>query len=99
MPLKVLILDEPTAGIDIEGRREIWDIINKLRDENRTRAILISTHFMEEAEFLSNQIVIIGDGQLIDKGTLLDLKAKYGKYVIHIHFILSKRKNATYIII
>ena len=86
MSLKVLILDEPTAGIDIEGRRDIWDIINNLKDESQSRTILISTHFMEEAEFLSNQIVIIGDGRLIDNGTILDLKAKYGKYVLHVHF-------------
>ena len=54
---KHLILDEPSSGIDVRARRELWSILQKYRKE---RTMLISTHYMDEAEALADRIVIIG---------------------------------------
>ncbi|XP_050068037.1 ATP-binding cassette sub-family A member 2 [Anopheles maculipalpis] len=73
---KLLILDEPTSGLDPESRRDIWDVLLRLR-ENHT--ILLTTHFMEEADVLGNWVAIMDDGELVAFGTPLFLKQKYGK--------------------
>ncbi|BAO49385.1 putative ATP-binding cassette transporter [Alphaentomopoxvirus acuprea] len=68
----VLILDEPTSSIDIEGRQEIYNLILSL---NKT--VLISTHLLEEAEYLADYIIIINSGKLLYYGNIIDLKNKY----------------------
>ncbi len=60
---KLLVLDEPTVGLDVESRREIWKIIKKNREEGR--AILLTTHYMDEAEKLADRIAIINEGRII----------------------------------
>jgi len=60
---KVLILDEPTAGLDPQVRRSLWSIIRGLRDQDRT--ILFTTHYMEEAEQLCDEVAILHDKQII----------------------------------
>ncbi|KAJ9595472.1 hypothetical protein L9F63_013336, partial [Diploptera punctata] len=72
---KVLMLDEPTSGMDPEARREIWDILLKMRGE---RTILITTHFMEEADVLGDRIAIMDHGKVQCYGTSLFLKKIYG---------------------
>ncbi|KAF5303018.1 hypothetical protein FQR65_LT08347 [Abscondita terminalis] len=72
---KLLILDEPSTGIDPESRREIWDIILSSKGQ---RTILITTHFMEEADALADRISIIAEGQLVCYGTPFYLKKKFG---------------------
>jgi len=67
---KILFLDEPTLGLDVIARRELWEIIRKLK-ENTT--ILLTTHYMEEAERLSDRIGIMVNGKLIDVGTSNEL--------------------------
>ena len=62
----ILILDEPTAGVDIELRHMLWDYLTDLNKEGKT--ILLTTHYIEEAEKLCNQIAIINDGQIIKQG-------------------------------
>lgn len=69
---KLLILDEPTTGLDIESRYEIWQLIFKLKQEGIT--ILLTTHFLEEAEKLCDRIGIIQEGKIIKEGTLNQLK-------------------------
>ena len=62
----ILILDEPTAGVDIELRHMLWDYLTILNNEGKT--ILLTTHYIEEAEKLCNEIAIINDGQIIKDG-------------------------------
>ncbi|KAF7992262.1 hypothetical protein HCN44_001587 [Aphidius gifuensis] len=71
----VLILDEPTSGMDAESKREVWDIILKMRGY---KTILISTHDMEEADILGDRIAIMHSGQLKSYGTAMFLKNLYG---------------------
>ncbi|XP_058116847.1 phospholipid-transporting ATPase ABCA3-like [Anopheles coustani] len=73
---KLLILDEPTSGLDPESRRDIWDLLLKLR---RDHTILLTTHFMEEADILGDWIAIMEYGELVAFGTPLFLKQRYGK--------------------
>jgi len=69
---KVVFLDEPTAGLDPQVRREMYDIIEELRRENKT--ILLTTHYIEEAERLCDRVAIIDQGRVIALGTPRDLK-------------------------
>ena len=71
---EILILDEPTVGLDVETRREVWCIIKKVKSEGKS--VLLSTHYMEEAEALCDRVAIINDGKIIDIGTVNELKKK-----------------------
>ena len=72
----VVLLDEPTVGMDPQGRRAVWDFILDLRDKGKT--IVITTHHMEEAQELCDEVGIIDHGKLIALGSPDDLKVKYG---------------------
>lgn len=67
----ILILDEPTAGVDIELRRLMWDFLLDLNREGKT--IILTTHYLEEAEYLCRNIAIINRGKLIERSTMSDL--------------------------
>ena len=73
---KVLFLDEPTLGLDVLARREIWKIIEKLK---KKATIILTTHYMEEAEALSDRIGIMIDGHMVMLGTLAELEAATGR--------------------
>lgn len=60
---KILFLDEPTTGLDPQSRRQLWEVIESLRDEGKT--VFLTTHYMEEAERLCDDLVIINQGKLI----------------------------------
>ena len=62
----ILILDEPTAGVDIELRHMLWDYLKELNNKGKT--ILLTTHYIEEAEKLCDEIAIINDGEIIEQG-------------------------------
>ncbi len=79
---KVLFLDEPTLGLDVQSRRHLWDLIRRLRGEGVT--ILLTTHYMEEAEELSDRVAIIDHGRIIAEGAPGELIAKLGGERIHI---------------
>ncbi|NJE62357.1 ABC transporter ATP-binding protein [Thermococcus sp. 21S7] len=84
---KLLILDEPSAGLDVPSRRELWSLIKRLREEGRT--ILLATHYMEEAEALADRVAIMNEGKVIAVGTPDDLKSLAGEgSVIHVEGIL-----------
>jgi ABC-2 type transport system ATP-binding protein len=69
---KVVFLDEPTAGLDPQVRREIYDVIEELRRDNKT--IVLTTHYIEEAERLCDRVAIVDHGQIIAQGTPRELK-------------------------
>lgn len=70
---KVLFLDEPTLGLDVLARRELWHVIEKLKGKI---TIILTTHYLEEAEALSDRIGIMAKGELKAEGTAAELKAK-----------------------
>ncbi len=73
---KLLILDEPTVGLDPDARRDFWDLIWKLRDMGST--ILLSTHYMEEADELCDRVAIMDKGRIVAMGDPDELKRKFG---------------------
>ncbi len=70
----VIILDEPTVGVDVEIRKNLWDFITELHKQGHT--ILLTTHYLEEVEKLCNQIIMIDKGQIIARSSKDDLIAK-----------------------
>lgn len=73
---EVLFLDEPTLGLDVLARRELWSVVEALKGKI---TIVLTTHYMEEAEALSDRIAIMIDGNLAALGTLSELEAQSGK--------------------
>ncbi len=71
---RLLILDEPTAGVDIEIRRSMWDFLRRINREGTT--IILTTHYLEEAEILCREIAIINGGRIVEQGRTRDLLAK-----------------------
>ena len=71
---KLLILDEPTAGVDVEMRRGMWDFLEELNSQGRT--IILTTHYLEEAEQLCNQIGIISHGKIVENTSKRELLRK-----------------------
>jgi ABC-2 type transport system ATP-binding protein len=72
----VLILDEPTVGLDIESRRIIWDFLRQLRNTGTT--VVLTSHYLEEIDALANRVAIIDQGTVIAAGTPLELKDRVG---------------------
>lgn len=72
----IVVLDEPTAGVDPESRRQVWDMILKHR---REQTVLLCTHHMDEADVLSDQLAFISEGTILCTGTVEELKRKYGE--------------------
>ena len=87
---KVLFLDEPTLGLDPQTRRNIWDYIRKLNQKEKT-TILLTTHYMEEADFLCQRIAIIDFGKIVALDTPESLKNVLGGDVISIEAIPQKK--------
>jgi len=78
---KLLILDEPTAGVDVALRQKIWSLVRRLNAEGTT--ILFTTHYLEEAEELCENITLINHGKIIKHGKLKDIQNEFSKNVIH----------------
>lgn len=74
---RILFLDEPTVGLDPQTRRRLWEIIQGLSQQGMT--LLLTTHYMEEVEYLCDRIGIMDQGQLIEVGTLAELRRKHGQ--------------------
>jgi ABC-2 type transport system ATP-binding protein len=73
---RLLILDEPTAGVDVELRLELWQYVKQVNEEGTT--ILLTTHYLEEAEQLCSRIAFINDGEIVAEGTSDQLAARFG---------------------
>jgi len=83
---KLLILDEPTAGVDIEIRRSMWEMMTEVNKQGTT--IILTTHYLEEAENLCRNIAIINDGRIVENSGMSDLLARVKKD----HFVLDLAK-------
>jgi ABC-2 type transport system ATP-binding protein len=80
---EIVFLDEPTTGLDPKARREVWNVISNLRDNGKT--IFLTTHYMEEAEYLADHIAIMHKGKIIAEGSLEELINRYGHgRILHI---------------
>ena len=77
---QIIILDEPTVGIDINGRRKIWDILKYLKAKNKT--VLLTTHYIEEAEYLCSRVCLIDRGLIIKDSTPKSLKEQLGVFTV-----------------
>jgi ABC-2 type transport system ATP-binding protein len=73
---RLLILDEPTAGVDVELRLELWQYVQRINEEGTT--ILLTTHYLEEAEQLCDQIAFINHGEIVAQGTSNELATRFG---------------------
>jgi len=73
---RVLVLDEPTVGLDIESRATIWQVLRQLRDQGTT--VLLSSHYLEEVDALADRLAIIDGGRVIAEGTPAALKGALG---------------------
>ena len=69
----LLVLDEPTTGMDVEGRRSFWDAIRK--DAERGRTVLFATHYLEEADRYADRVVLVSHGRIVADGTGSEIKA------------------------
>lgn len=72
---KVILLDEPTSGLDVSARRHLWNMLKKYKKD---KIIILTTHFMDEADYLGDRIGVMGDGKLLTCGSSLFLKSKFG---------------------
>ena len=97
----IIILDEPTAGVDVELRQKLWTYFKKLNELGVT--IILTTHYLEEAEFLCDHIAIINKGKIIANETKKSLLSKSSQKVIFITFtndkITEKDKNVLKILV
>jgi len=93
---EVLFLDEPTTGIDPRSRVDIWELIEDLVSGGTT--LLLTTQYLEEADFLADTIGVIDRGLLIAEGTSDDLKQTIGGVVIELHVPVDDRDRATVIL-
>ncbi len=89
---KLLILDEPTAGVDVEMRRGMWDFLEELNRQGRT--IILTTHYLEEAEQLCNRIAIINNGKIVENTSKRELLRKLDKET----FVFDTKKPVTSIL-
>jgi ABC-2 type transport system ATP-binding protein len=72
---KLLVLDEPTAGVDVALRRKIWELVRRLNQEGTS--ILFTTHYLEEVDALCKRITVINKGRVVEDGNLQEIKAKH----------------------
>ncbi|HIL03053.1 MAG: ABC transporter ATP-binding protein, partial [Candidatus Thioglobus sp.] len=77
---KILILDEPSAGVDVEIRRSMWEFLKELNEQGMT--IILTTHYLEEAELLCRNIAILDNGQVVEQSSMKSLLAKVAKQVL-----------------
>ena len=87
---RVLFLDEPTLGLDVLARRELWDIIRALRGKI---TIVLTSHYLEEIEALCDRVAILASGKLLDIGTVAEITARPGKETFEDAFVATVEKG------
>ncbi len=80
----LLFLDEPTTGLDPQSRRQLWALLQRFREEGRT--ILLTTHYMDEAEILCDRVAIVDHGRVITQGVPRELIASLGEARVVTHY-------------
>lgn len=88
---RVLFLDEPTLGLDVLARRELWDIIRALRGKI---TIVLTSHYLEEIEALCDRVAILASGNLLDVGTVAEIKERTGKKSFEDAFVATVERGA-----
>jgi lipooligosaccharide transport system ATP-binding protein len=88
----LLILDEPTTGLDPHSRRAVWDKLNHLKSRNTT--LLLTTHYMEEAERLCDRVAIMDTGRIVTVDSPSNLTAKHGGNLENVYLTLTGRSLA-----
>ena len=91
---ELVVLDEPTTGLDVESRRHFWDVITELARHGTT--VLFATHLLEEADALATRIVVINHGQIVRDGTPAQVKAQAGGKTIRVRADLDPAVVATW---
>jgi ABC-2 type transport system ATP-binding protein len=89
---EVIFLDEPTAGLDLTSRIELWDIVEKLVSEGTT--VLLTTQYLEEADRLASSIVVLSAGAVVASGTPSQLKARAGQRTVTVRLAGAEQVNA-----
>ena len=87
---EILLLDEPTVGLDAASRRKMWDLLKRLKSNGLT--VLLTTHYIEEAEALCDRVGLVNDGKLVELDTPNNLIEKVGKFAVE-HFINGETKE------
>ncbi len=82
---RILFLDEPTVGMDVGSRNSMWEMMRQIRDDFET-TIFLTTHYLEEADSLSNSICIMKDGKAVKQGTPAELRSLLRENVIRLQF-------------
>jgi ABC-2 type transport system ATP-binding protein len=88
---KILLLDEPTAGLDTRSRHMLWDLVRQLNSRGTT--IFLTTHYIEEAETLCDRVAIINHGKLVAVGTVEELRDRIGRVCVEISDDVRRRKR------
>lgn len=81
---KVLFLDEPTLGLDVKARRKLWEIVEGMKGK---MTIFLTTHYLEEVEYLADRVAVIAKGKIRAAGTVSDLKEQTGKQTLEEAFL------------
>ena len=85
---KIIFLDEPSSGLDISSKRLLWDMLKQYKQE---RIVILTTHYMDEADYLGDRIAIMGEGTIRTCGSSMFLKNKFGVgYTLNIY---KKKEN------
>lgn len=87
----LLILDEPTAGVDVEQRHDLWQYLKEMNEKGKT--IILTSHYLEEIQYLCNEIAIINNGRIIAQGSKADFM-KDGKSVEETYLEITRKDNA-----
>lgn len=90
----VLFLDEPTVGLDIGARENLWEAIRKLRASGAS--VLLTTHYLEEAEALADRVVVLGRGRIIASGTVSEMRAIVSRRLIRCESVISAQDSASW---
>ena len=88
---KILLLDEPTAGVDVGLRESLWQFVTQLKNEGIS--ILLTTHYLEEAEKLCGRVAVINKGKIIFLGKTADAISQYSTKKVHIEFVSGKAQT------
>jgi ABC-2 type transport system ATP-binding protein len=81
---KVVVLDEPTTGLDPRSRRDVWDAVSELARGGAT--VLLTTQYLEEADVLADRIAVIDHGRVVAEGSADELKARFGSETVELFF-------------